>query len=222
MRQHCIKIAGSLWKLHDEVIEASSAGARPMFRTASIMRSDWEMPVRELLDTSPSRFLERLRVDLHRCGATGAEGALIAGLHGEWAPHDELMRIHVHSVVIGDMAAAINRLRDLPGYAPIIRKYGDSERRTSCIRMSKEPLNNLPDPFTYVVQRFWPSRWEGFIDGVFRRQRKSRIQGHVHTQVLLWLDKWPLQHLTLMMGMRATKEGLVMTKTGPYTNGFSE
>ena len=167
MRLQCIKIAGSLWKLHDEVIDETSAGARPMFRTASIMRSDWEMPISELLDTSPSRFLERLGADFYQCGAVDAGGALIAGLHGEWARHHDLMRIHVHLAPIGDMADVVDRLRHLPGYAPIIRKYGALERSTPCIRMSKESLNSLPDPFTYIFQRFWPSQWvTDAVDGI--------------------------------------------------------
>lgn len=211
MRQQCINVAGNFWKLHDEVTNGASAAIPPMFRTVSIMRSDWEMPISQLLATNPTTFLERLRVDLYDCGAADTQGALIVGLHGEYAPHDALMRTHGHAIAIGDMAEVINRLRDLPGYAPIVRKYGDKSRCTPTIRMSIKPLVNLPDPFTYIAQRFWPSRWEGFINGVFRRQRKARIKGNTHSKLLLWLDQWPLQDLTLMMGMRATKNGFVLT-----------
>lgn len=134
MRAQRKNIGGGLWKLADDnrrpgpAPTGSSARRRPEdglglhVRSVTIMREDWEMPVAELLDTHPSRFLERLRVDLYACGAAKAKGAFICGLHGEYNPATGIVRVHVHGIAFYDMARVIDRLRKLPGYAPIKRE----------------------------------------------------------------------------------------------------
>lgn len=87
-----------------------------------------------------------------------------------------------------------------------------SYRVTPAIRMSRNSLQNEPDCYTYILQSFWPERWEGLIDGKFcRRNKKLRIDEPEHTQILLWLDRWRLTELILMVGMKATRNGFVIT-----------
>jgi hypothetical protein len=215
MRDQCIKIAGAMWKLAEEVGGlASTSGmgkGQPLIRMASIMRRDWELSMDDFRRKDPAWFVQRLRADLYRCGAATSGGAIIGGLHGEYAPHHDTMRVHGHFIVFGEMARVVHRLRKLSGYAPIVRHW-DKPRSTPGIWMTKKPLHSLPAPFTYVIQRFWPSRWEGLIDGKFERGRKVRLPWREHVQLLLWLDRWHLKGLVLMVGMRATPRGLELTR----------
>jgi hypothetical protein len=113
------------------------------------------------------------------------------------------------------MIPVVDSLRTLPNYrstrtlpngewSPVFRR----------VWIRRKPLFNLPDPLAYLVQSFWPSR-PVYIsdDGKRRRVReKRRIPEPYHSQVLLWLDQWRLVDLTLMIGLRVTKSGLIRTK----------
>ena len=113
------------------------------------------------------------------------------------------------------MVEVIDRLRKLPNYKT--QKYlkdGTLSPVYRRIKMTRKPLTNLPRPITYLLQSYWPQR-ALFIsdDGARRRaRRKRRIAEPQHSQVLLWLDKWNIRDLTLMVGLRVTKTGLQQTK----------
>ena len=75
--------------------------------------------------------------------------------------------------------------------------------------MSKKPLFNLPEPLTYVVQSSYPHR-PTFVDkdGELRRgTRKRRIPEPYHTQWLLWMDRWSIDDMLLLSGLRVTRSG---------------
>ncbi|QGP79581.1 hypothetical protein [Sphingobium sp. CAP-1] len=203
------RIIPDIWRLHDKYVAEHGPGS---VRTATVARQSWEISPSELSGFPPSRVLNRLRADLYRCGAAQASGAAIVGIHGEYEPRTGILRIHVHMILFGDMVEPVRRLRDLAGYRPLVRSHYDVEKRTPAIRISDKPLTNLPAPLSYILQPFWPSRWEGVIDGKWKRQgQKARIQGSAHTRVLLWLDRWELKDIVLLMGIRMGKYGLVLT-----------
>jgi hypothetical protein len=209
MQEARSRIISDIWRLHDEYVAKHGSGS---VRTATVARQSWEMPPGSLSGLSPSRFLNRMRADLYRCGAAQASGAAIISIHGEYEPRTDILRIHVHMILFGDMVEPVRRLRNLPAYGPLVRVHEGVEKRTPAVRISDKPLTNLPQPLTYILQPFWPSRWEGVIDGKWKRQnQKTRIQGSAHTRVLLWLDRWELKDMVLLMGVRMGKYGLVLT-----------
>jgi hypothetical protein len=78
----------------------------------------------------------------------------------------------------------------------------------------RKALNNMPDPITYLMQAFWPSR-PIYVDTAGKRRRvreKRAIRYPYHAMMLLWLDRWRLQDLTLLVGLRVTRNGLIKTQ----------
>ncbi len=181
----------------------------------TIIPSSWEFTAEQLLAVNPILLLAALRTALYEMGAATATGWIFLGLHGEFDPKAKVYRLHVHGIAYGGMAQVVDRLRSLPNYAtsrwlpdgspsPVYRR----------VRMTRKRVNRLPRPLTYLVQSYWPARalWVS-EDGRRRRaRRKRRLPEPYHSQVLLWLDKWSIDDLTLMIGLRVTKNGLTQTK----------
>jgi hypothetical protein len=114
------------------------------------------------------------------------------------------------------MVGVIDRLRKLPNYkTQKHRMDGTLSPVYRRIKMTRRKLRNLPYPITYRLQSYWPAK-ALFIsdDGArIRARRKRRISEPQHSHVLLWLDKWDISDLTMMIGLRVTKAGLQQTKT---------
>jgi hypothetical protein len=198
-----LRIGGALWKWAEGQSEVS---------TFTIIRRELIFDPAELAHFAPALLINSTRSTLYRCGADGAEGQLFAGIHGEFNPITSCFHLHLHGVASGGMTAVVNRLRELPKYRRG-RAPGDRQPR---VVISREPLNNLPYPLLYTVQSFWPCRWRGFIGNVIRHGRRQRIPEPFHTMLLLWLDRWSLQDITLMMGMSVSRDGI--TPNNSYTN----
>lgn len=74
-------------------------------------------------------------------------------------------------------------------------------------------MNCLPDPYTYVLQHWWPRK--GYKDpetGVEFRGRRKRIPEPHHSAVLAWLHQWTVSDVTILMGVKATPRGLIRTR----------
>ena len=152
-----------------------------------------------------------LRADLKRCGATGADGVLFAGIHGEYELNSRQVRLHHHGIVTGGLVDVVRRLKTLGTYRPLVRKLDGITKKTPAIRLERIDQTDLATTATYTVQSFWPARWEGVIDGKYVRSgTKRRIPEPEHTRVLLWLDRWRLRDLTLLMGFHVTKNGFAL------------
>lgn len=214
MRDQKIRVGGALWKL----ATTSAYGGPCKFATIG---QGMEITASELWKTDPSALCEAFRSDLNRCGATTADGYLIAFLDGEHEPTSDVFRLHWHGVAAGEMIHVLDNLRETPKHASTRDKSID-ERVVQRVRMSRKPLINLPDPLTYLLKSFWSSKWEGDIDGDHRRQNgRRRIREPLHSQLLLWFDQWELKDITLLMGLRVGTNGLITTRTS-YTNGEGE
>lgn len=209
-----IPVIGGLSKLVVEQPKCEDNGLDAY--TATIMRPDWEMSLADFANVAPADFLNPLRMDLYRCGVGKSTGAIFAGLHAEYEPQSEKLRVHSHMVALGDKARVIKGLRKLKAYRPIVRTLQGVTKKVPAVRMSRMQEGDLFAPLSYPVQSFIPSRWEGVIAGKWRRQGyKARIAEPEHTQVLLWFDRWRLEDLTMLIGLRVTKQGLIMTNPGP-------
>ena len=179
----------------------------------SILTEKGEMPIDQLNAQDAVEINERLRADLKRCGATGAEGIIFAGIDGEYEVNSQQIRLHHHGIATGEMVEVVRRLRTLATYKPIVRTLGGITRRTPAIRTQRIKLAELESAVTYVVKSFWPARWEGLMDGKYIRSgRKQRIPEPEHTRILLWLDRWRLRDLTLLMGFCVTTQGLKLMR----------
>ncbi|WP_125954904.1 hypothetical protein [Novosphingobium sp. MD-1] len=180
----------------------------------TVIPATWEIRGGELWKADPRRLLGTLRSVLYsRCRATDALGWIIAVIHGEHDPIEDVYRLHVHGLAYGDMVDVIDRLREVPNFRTeeLLGTHKAVYRR---VRMTRKPLTNLPAPVTYLVQGFWPAK-ALFISSEGKRKRgrtKRRIADPRHSEVLLWLDRWGIDDLTLMVGLRMTKTGLKQTK----------
>lgn len=181
----------------------------------TIIPRTWEFTPETLTDANPKLLLSALRNALYGCGAAKATGWLIVFVHGEFDPVAGVYRLHVHGFAYGEMVQVVDRLRKLPNYETLHRlKDGSPSPVYRRIKLTRKPLTKLPRPITYRVQSYWPSKALVICDDGkrIRARRKQRIIEPYHSQVLLWLDKWGLEDLTLMIGLRVTKDGLIQTK----------
>ena len=82
------------------------------------------------------------------------------------------------------------------------------------VRRSRQPLTDLPRPFAYLWQGWWPAHRRGDGSGVEgsnqRHRRKRQIPEPFHSQSLLWLDRERIDDTTLLMGLYVGKQGLVV------------
>lgn len=184
-------------------------------RFFTIIPRTWEFAPHELEDVEPAKLMAALIAALYGQGAGDANGWAIAFLHGEWDPIAQVFRLHVHGLAYGEMVEVIDRLRTLPNYQT--RKHLEDGTLSPVYRrvvITRKKLTDLPRPITYVLQSFWPARAIVISDDGTRRRarRKGRIAEPYHTHVLLWLDRWKIAALTLMVGLRVTKDGLIQTK----------
>jgi len=200
-------IGGHLWRLVDRV-------GVDRVHSFTVIPKSWEFTAQQLADVDPRLLLRALLGAMYTRGAGQANGWVIAFIHGEWDPAG-VFRLHVHGFASGGMVGVIDRLRELPNYETLrILSNGKLNPVYRRVRISWKPLKNLPSPITYRLQAYWPSRALFISDNGarVRARRKHRIAEPQHSQVLLWMDRWQIADLTLMVGLRVTKTGLVQTK----------
>lgn len=194
MRRICI--GGALWQLVDE---------HPTWNTFTVRPRGWLFSAEELARLDPRDLIKRFRAVLDRQRKGDSLGFLTAALHGEFQASKGLYDVHIHGVAELRMLDVVHRLRDLPNYW-CKRARGD---RAARVVIGRQQLTNLPYPLIYPFQAFWPKRWRGLINGVeYRGSTRGRIPEPYHTNLLLWLDRWSLTDITLLMGARVGKSGL--------------
>lgn len=213
MRKHRARVAGWLWWLHCNP-------DLPQCAFFTILPDRWRIAAEDLALIDPNALLEGLRADINRVLPKGIGGYLFACLHGEFVESvtGGYFDIHVHGLACGRFVAAIDSLRHRPKYHPKSWSKPGDRAKFPRVRVSRGPLTNLPKPMTYCVQAFWPAKAmtkRGSIKT--QRGQRRRIPEPFHTQLLIWLDRWKLQDITLLMGIRATKKGLQPGKKS-YTN----
>lgn len=196
-------IAGHLWQF------VSGCQEHPI-ATATIIPESWEVSGEDLDRVDPSNFLASFRSTLNRCGAQNASGFLFACLHGEYEPNANVFRPHIHALVGGEMVGVLDRLRKRKGFRTQRLPHGaETDPVFQRVWITREPLTNLPAPITYLMQSFWPARAIYTAEGRPTRQtRKRRIPEPYHSTYLLWADRWKIDDISLLMGLRVTKSGI--------------
>lgn len=207
MRDQRIRVVGALWQRVDE--------DRLPLSTVTISLPATDYAERMLSGFCPDSDRQRLRGWLNRCGAIDARGWGCFFLHCDWEPLTQTYRFHYHGVVAGEMIEVLDKLREEPAFKPIKRKVGEQIKRYPRIRMSRAPIEDVPGALGYLLKSYWPQKWEGEIEGEAKRQaRHSRIQGPAHTRALLWLNRYRLDQISLLTGLRVERSGLRATKLG--------
>ncbi len=207
MRGQRINISGAMLKFINE--------SRAMKAQAvTIIPVTWEFAHRELGGVLPMLLLAALRASLYEKGAAQANGWLICFIHGEYDAIAKVFRLHVHGYAYGEMVQVVDRLRLLPNYKT--QRYlrdGSLSPVYRRVQIRRKPSTSLPKQVTYRLQSYWPSRAIIIRDDKrIRARQKQRIDEPYHSQMLLWLDQWKISDLTLMIGLRVTKDGLIQTK----------
>lgn len=200
MRQFRIRIIGHLWRLVED------EGWQPDGVTAfTVLPLGWEFTPETLDQADPRKLLDRLRGQLKRAGSGDADGFLIASIHGEFEPEEQIYRLHAHGFAAGGMIGVLDDLRPLPAYRP-------RPSVTVPMQIRRKPLDDLPYPLGYPFKSYWPCRRIGPVGdtGTVKRQRgHHRIPEPHHSQVLLWLDRWSVSDMTLLMNLHVGPAGLV-------------
>lgn len=206
MRWQRICIAGHLWK---------QMRIARRHTTATIIVRTWEYSPEELLAVNPRKLMKAFRTDLYRAGIKVIDGWLFAYLHGEFDPIAKVFRLHLHLALTKSLVPVIDRLRTKRNYRSTrLLPDGSPSPVFRRVWVRRKPLINMPEPVTYVVQSFWPAR-PIHIDDQGRRSRlrqKGAIREPFHSRVLLWLDRWKVEDLTLMVGLKVTRAGLIRTR----------
>lgn len=183
--------------------------------TFTIIPRGWDFTPEQLMSVVPWMLLKAFLSDLYRKGAAGARGWLFAFIHGEFDPVAGVFRLHVHGACSSEMVLVLDRLRTMRKYKSArLLPDGSWDPVYRRIWVRRKALHSLPDPITYIMQPFWPSRPIYIAaDGKRRRVRQKRaIREPQHSVMLLWLDRWQLKDLTLMVGLRVTRAGLTVTR----------
>lgn len=200
-------VGGQLWKL------VETCGIAPIV-TATIIPQGWDISGLDLNQVDPVKFMERFRKALNSCGATGSSGFIFASMHGEYEPSKDVWQLHIHLVAAGEMVTVLKRLKKLKGYrTKRTDKLDNSNPVYRRMRISDKDLTDLPKPLTYTMQSFWPARAIYETDkGPKRQTVKRRIAEPFHALQLLWIHRWSLKDLSLLMGLRVTSTGLKLTR----------
>jgi hypothetical protein len=211
MRDLRVRVPGELWRF-------AEYPGHPFPSGFTLIPSKLVQSGNSLNKADPKLLCRTLRSDLNRYGAVGASGYLIAFLDAEYEIGSDTFRLHFHGLAAGEMLGVLDRLRRAAKYRSS-RSKEYPLRNVQRVRVNHQ-LTSLPSPITYLLKPFWSARWEGQVNGrSVRGRRAGRIPEPRHSQALLWLDRWRLQDITLMIGVSVRRNGLQLSSPRTYTNG---
>jgi hypothetical protein len=202
MRTHRIKIVGGLWPL--------CQGKRTYFVT--LMPRDCSVTPDELPNVNPADWNQWLRTTLTRCGAKSETNGWIFGyLEGEYNSATDMILLHWHLIVThSQMRAVIERLRGHPAFKRTVGAHNNPDGVDVRIVVQRVRQHTLPSAISYVVKGGWYAKWRS-EDGEGNRKTarcKGRIRGPAGSKVLLWLDRWRVQDMAMMLNLYAGKNGI--------------
>ena len=166
----------------------------------------------DLPGLDPKKENQKLRVTSNRAGANSrAEGWIFAYLEGEYNPATDMIQMHWHLIVVGDdMVSAIKRLRQLPRFKRRMGARYNHDGVKMRIQVKRIRQSRLHRAINYATKGTWYQKWrdEG-ADGARKIQKfRGRIQEPTGSKVLLWLDRWKVGDMTMMLNLWVGKNGL--------------
>ena len=122
-----------------------------------------------------------------------------------------MIQVHWHLIVVGDgMVSAIKRLRQQPRFKRRVGARNNPDGVKMRIKIQRVRQSRLHRAINYATKGTWYQKWrdEG-ADGARRTQKyRSRIQEPTGSKVLLWLDRWKVGDMTMMLNLWVSKSGL--------------
>jgi hypothetical protein len=146
--------------------------------------------------------------------AFGGRGWAILFLDCEVQLVEGLFRFHWHGWATGRELAAIDLLRETRAYhspIPLEGQARDGVRHR--IRLTRQPLTDLRYHSIYPVKPEWRARTVSSNQaGNRERSWKVRLPEPYRTMERLFYDRWAIQNIAVVRGLRVTREGLVATR----------
>lgn len=192
MRDQRIRVFGHLWRLIDDT-------NRPV-STFTIVRRAWHRVADDLDTLDPVDLKVAFRQHLYRMGAAEADGWLFAALDGEFDENTQSFQPHLHGVACGEMIDVLDRLRPLRSFDPWVA-HGPVPGCLRPIQLSRGALTNVPSCIAYQMKGFWK----------VQAGRTSRIPEPFGSQALLYLNRYRLTDLTLLVKLSVIRGKLVPT-----------
>lgn len=212
MREHRINIASSLHQL----IERSGLEAT----TVTLVSTRWTVAASSLPSIDPAALLNGVRSDFVRAGLDLSNGALFMAVDGAFERNRSLYQLHVNGLALGTAINAIEELRTLDKYRRVRSCTATTLPIYRPVVVSRSALTNLPSTLAYRLKHDWPCTWLPMDGSTNRSRNEQRIPEPYHSQWLLWMDRWELSDITLLMGMFVGKDGFTLTNGGnPAASG---
>ncbi len=202
MRTHRIKIVGGLWPLCQD--------RRTYFVT--LMPRDCSVTPDELPNVNPVDWNQWLRTTLARCGAKAeTNGWIFAYLEGEYNSATGMIQLHWHLILNHSaMLAVIKQLRGHAAFKRTVGTHGNPDGIDVRIHVKRVRGDGLPVVISYVVKNGWYAKWRSEDDEGNRKTArcKGRIPEPARSKVLLWLDRWRVQDMAMMLNLYVGKNGI--------------
>ena len=195
-----------LWVRHVRQLVRASKGYPISFGT--LLPRSLELTAEQFETFDAEAAKKALKSYLRRRGTAKRKGWLIAALHGEYDSARNRWRVHWHILVCHEMIQVIDGLRTENEFKAI---KGERPR----VRLSREPLVNVPRVASYLLQAWWPNRPTGkFGDRpeAGRSDHRMGLRGLPHARWLIWMDGQKLSDLVMLVGLRRTTSGFKMTQ----------
>lgn len=173
-------------------------------KSFTVLFRDWIFTPEGLWNINPRQLIRQFLSVLQRADVYRKRGYIFVGLHGEFNRNTGCFHLHLHGIADGEMVTVVRGLKKLPRF-----RFDRKRDLRSPIRVTRLRMTNLPYPLLYTVQDWWPGRFTLVRNGKPVRSRRQRIPEPYHTLLLLWLDRWSLADMALMVGMRVGKDGFV-------------
>lgn len=159
-------------------------------KALTLLHEDWIIPAGELDTLHPRTITDKLRKQLHRMEF---KGMVIGGIDGSFDADSKAWFIHVHLVAKGLNEEMIEKLREL---------YPASD--SVPVPVMVKPVKDAARQFSYVLKSFWNWR-QRYVDdqGHYNTvEKRRRVPEPHHTEYLLWLDRFAVSDLMLLVGVR--------------------
>lgn len=218
MRDQRIRIIGALWKLYDSLGHLN-------VRRCDVIRTDWNLGLVDFIDEDAARVKNEFRstivrttARLQRQGIETAGRFIFAALHGEFDPDGMAFQLHYHVVEDDQAAIVIDSLRDRQGFITPRRsdavELGAADGHVATpVRVTHAQLTNVASALGYLLKSYWLQypRIETATGSKKLTGKGRRIQSPFLSAQLLWMDKFDIADMILMVGLRVTREGLIQT-----------
>jgi hypothetical protein len=172
----------------------------------------FEVTPEGLADVNPKNLTQWLRVTLRRCGATAnTRGWIYAYLEGEYNPATGMIQLHWHLIVRGDaMHAAVEGLRQHSRFRRVVGAVNNPDSIDVRVMVQQVRQRTMPQTIGYTTKGAWYSKWRAIDENSNRSSQsgKCRIPEPVHSKVLLWLDRWKVGDMAMLLNLHVTKNGI--------------